>query len=98
MGLPGYERLERSHSWPQRWGWESPHAIPYAPPYVNQTLQNHGIEVYVERLRDMMPPGRELMVRTRTVNASGGRTLSSIEYSIDVLEGTERYSVATVLI
>jgi Domain of unknown function (DUF4157) len=95
MRLPGYERLERSHSWPQRWGWESPHAIPYAPPYVNQTLQNHGIEVYVERLRDMMPPGRELMVRTRTVNASGGRTLSSIEYSIDVLEGTERYSIAT---
>jgi hypothetical protein len=48
--LPAGPKYERAHTLGQGTGTESPVAIWYAPSYVNQTLQNKGIESFMRSL------------------------------------------------
>ena len=84
-GLSSMKNYERAHSFGQGFGWESPHGIPYAPRYVNQTLQNNGIEQYIRALRDLLPAGQDLVINTRTQNIEGTNRINSIEYDGFVL-------------
>jgi hypothetical protein len=73
-------KYERAHTFPQSFGWESPYSILYAPSFVNQRLQNNGIEQYIRSLRDLMPAGYKLMVGTKTAAMADSLRLKSIEY------------------
>lgn len=93
MGVPGLEGYQRAHAHGQSLGWESPYALYYAPEYVNQVIQNRGIERFLRVLRDRMRPGEELIIRTEVRPHWGSRRLQTIEYHIDVVRGTERVPV-----
>lgn len=73
-------KYERAHTFAQSLGWESPFHILYAPSFVNQRLQNNGIEQYIRSLRDVMPGGYKLMVSAKTAAIADTLRLKSIEY------------------
>ncbi|MBO9618712.1 MAG: DUF4157 domain-containing protein [Niabella sp.] len=79
-GLATMKGTERAHSFGQGFGWESPYGLLNAPRFVNQKLQNNGIEQYIRGLRDLLPPGQQIMLRTRTEAVPGTRRLKGISY------------------
>jgi hypothetical protein len=79
-GLATMKGTERAHSFGQGFGWESPFGLLNAPRFVNQKLQNNGIEQYVRSLRDLLPAGQQIVLQTRTMAVSGTRRLKSISY------------------
>jgi hypothetical protein len=89
---PGYER---AHSLGQGTGFESPYGIFYAPEYVNQTLQNRGIEAYLRDLAANARPGESFRVVTRTMPHPGTLRLSGMDYSILRVSGGQAEEVAT---
>lgn len=85
--LPPGPRYERAHSLGQGTGFESPFGIRYAPRYVNQNLQNHGIEKYMRRLAASARPGESFRVLTSTTSHSGTLRLRGIDYRIQRIVG-----------
>ena len=85
--LPPGPRYERAHSLGQGTGFESPFGIRYAPRYVNQSLQNHGIEKYLRRLASSAGPGESFRVLTNTTTHAGSLRLRGIDYRIQRVVG-----------
>jgi hypothetical protein len=92
--LPAGPNYQRAHSLGQSTGFESPYAIYYAPEYVNQTLQNHGIETYMRNLVAHQQAGESLRVITETQAHPLSRRLSNISYRIEVVIGGKPYGIA----
>jgi hypothetical protein len=80
--LPARPNYQRAHSLGQGTGFESPYAILYAPEYVNQTLQNHGIERYLRDLAASASPGETFRIVTTTRPFPLTRRLASIDYTL----------------
>jgi hypothetical protein len=87
--LDASPQYERSHTLGQGTGFESPYGILYAPRYVNQRLQNAGIERYLRTLAATQPAGTSYRVTTRTVPAQRNglptRRLGEIEYHVEIV-------------
>ena len=80
--------LERGHLHGAGLGVESPFGIGLVPREVNQTLQNDGIEEWMRRMRDALPPGAELIYSTDVSWHLGSSRHSRIGYKLDiVIEG-----------
>lgn len=109
-GRPPGPKYERSHSLGQGTGFESPYAVWDAPSYVNQALQNQGIEEFMRRLHAHRKPSETFRVVARSQAHPGTTRLSEIHYRIqsvrpssvsDVAEyriritGTEAHPVVT---
>ncbi|MCY0906006.1 eCIS core domain-containing protein [Arthrobacter sp. H14-L1] len=97
-GLPPGPQYQRAHSLGQGTGFESPYALYYAPEYVNQALQNRGIETYMRDLAASQRPGETFMVLTETAAHPGTRRLSSISYRIQSVVGGKTQDIATYTI
>jgi hypothetical protein len=87
---------QRAHALGQGTGFESPFAIYYAPEFVNQTLQNKGIEEFMRRLAayQVQVPGQSLRVLVQTSPHSGTRRLREINYRIRSAVGGLVHDVA----
>ena len=96
--LPAGPRYERAHSLGQGTGFESPYAILYAPEYVNQTLQNRGIETFLRDLAASAGPGETFRVVTTTTAHSRPKQtlrLATMDYTIVRVAGGKAEEVAT---
>jgi hypothetical protein len=82
-GLAG-SALERGHLHGAGLGVESGFGISYVPREVNQALQARGIEAYMRRLRDALPPGATLHYETTLVRHEGTNRAAEITYRIDI--------------
>ncbi len=80
--LPVGPKYERAHSLGQGTGFESPYGLYYAPQYVNQTLQNQGVETYMRQLAAIAKPGETFQVVTNTLAHPASLRLAGIDYSI----------------
>lgn len=93
--IPSRPRYQRAHTEGHITGEESPYDIRMAPEYVNQTLQNHGIETYMDRLGKAARPGEQFRrlaaVRTRPRSPY----LGSIDYRIVRISAGRLEDVAT---
>lgn len=93
VGRPGNRspgtRSERAHASGQGTGPESPYAIYDAPRFVNQDLQNQGIERFIRRLRDECGPGESIQVVTSSAPHPRTRRLREIEYHLELRRGDE---------
>ncbi len=79
-GIPTFKGTERAHASGQGFGWESPFGLLNAPRFVNQRLQNNGIEQFIRAARDLMPKGQRLVVETVVKAVPMTRRLQSISY------------------
>ena len=98
QGRQGYEKLllpgievglagwQRSHSQGGGTGFESPHAIRYAPEEVNQQFQRLGIERYLRELVELKPADTELWLTTVTTTHSRTLRLKEIQYRVDAVK------------
>lgn len=77
--------LERGHLHGPGLGVESPFGIGLVPREVNQTLQNRGIEGWMRRLRDALPPGAELIYSTDVSWHPTSNRHSRIGYRLDIV-------------
>ncbi|MEB3216077.1 MAG: DUF4157 domain-containing protein [Nostocales cyanobacterium 94392] len=88
-GRPTGPRYERSHTLGQGTGFESPYGIYDAPGYVNQTLQNNGIESYLRQMAAAPPPGTSYRVVTSTspiyIGGLPTRRLGNMTYRVEVV-------------
>lgn len=88
VGLLGWQR---SHSQGNGTGFESPHAIRYAPEEVNQQFQRLGIERYLRDLVRLKPNGTDLWLTTVTSTHMYTLRLKEIQYRVDaVKDGVSR--------
>ncbi len=85
--LPAGANWERAHSLGQGTGFESPYGIRYAPSYVNQTLQNNGVELLMRQLADLQDANTAFRVVTQTTTHSGTLRLAQISYRVEVVSG-----------
>jgi hypothetical protein len=85
---------ERGHVHGAGLGVESPFGIALVPREVNQYLQARGIEAYMRRLRDALPPGAELHYVTSLKRHSGTSRAAEIDYRIDITFQGERMPFA----
>ena len=70
---------------------ESPFGISRAPYEVNQTLQAKGIEAYLRRLRDELPPGATLSYSPAITYHEGTNRPKRIDYLIEItIQGQRR--------
>jgi hypothetical protein len=92
--LPPGVNWERAHALGQGTGFESPYALWYAPEYVNQVLQNQGIEEFMRRLAAGAGPDETFRVLTSTVPHAGTRRLANMEYTIVKVAGGRTETVA----
>jgi hypothetical protein len=93
--LPPGPKYERAHALGQGTGFESPYAIYYAPEYVNQTLQNRGIEAYMRELAASAAPGESFRVVTRSTAHPRTLRLATMDYTIVRVTGGQVEEVAT---
>jgi hypothetical protein len=93
--LPAGPKYQRAHALGQGTGFESGYAIYYAPEYVNQTLQNRGIETYLRDLAANAAPGETFRVVTTSTPHKGTLRLATMEYSIVRVAGGQVEQVAT---
>jgi hypothetical protein len=77
--------LERGHLHGAGLGVESPFGIGLVPREVNQTLQNRGIEAWMRRLRDALPPGAELIYSTDVSWHQSSSRHSRIGYKLEIV-------------
>lgn len=82
LGLPGWQR---AHSQGAGTGFESSHAIRYAPAEVNQQFQRLGIERYLRELVELKPDDTELWLTTVTTTHPGTLRLKEIQYRVDAV-------------
>jgi hypothetical protein len=82
VGLAGWQR---AHSQGSGTGFESPHAIRYAPEEVNQHFQRLGIERYLRELLTLAPKDTELWLTTVTATHSRSLRLKEIQYRVDAV-------------
>lgn len=82
VGLPGWER---AHSQGSGTGFESPHAIRYAPASVNQGFQRLGIEGFLRDLFAAKAPDTELRLTTVTYTHPRTLRLREIQYRVDAV-------------
>jgi len=88
VGLPGWQR---AHSQGSGTGFESPHAIRYAPEEVNQQFQRLGIERYLRELVALKPTDTDLWLTTVTATHPRTLRLMEIQYRVDaVRQGISR--------
>ncbi|EDZ67240.1 hypothetical protein NOC27_567 [Nitrosococcus oceani AFC27] len=92
--LPGVKvRLkgwERAHSQGAGTGAEAKAGIFYAPPKVNQELQNRGIEKYIRELYVNKPADVKLFLTTETKAYPGTLRLKTINYRVEAERGGQR--------
>ena len=93
--LPAGPRYQRAHSIGQGTGFESPYGILYAPEYVNQTLQNHGIEAYLRDVAASAAPGETFRIVTTTRPHPRALRLASVDYTLIRINGGIAEEVAT---
>lgn len=84
-GLPKGPKYERAHTLGQTTGTESPFAIWYAPRFVNQNLQNLGIERYMRSLADNQLPNTSYRLVTETAAHPDSSRLSRISYRVEIM-------------
>ena len=96
--LPPGVNWERAHALGQGTGFESPYALWYAPEYVNQVLQNQGIEEFMRRLAAGAGPDETFRVLTSSVPHSGTRRLANMEYTVVKVAGGRTETVASYAI
>lgn len=85
---------QRAHASGAGLGAESGEAIRLAPEFVNQILQNRGIERFLRDLRDIvLPEGRQIHVTTIVETHPGTLQLKSIEYKIQTIGNIESLDV-----
>ncbi|MDJ0509390.1 MAG: DUF4157 domain-containing protein [Crocosphaera sp.] len=82
---------ERAHSLGQGTGFESPFGILYAPKYVNQALQNRGIEKYMRALTTRKLSNGSYKLSTTTSSHSGSLRLKEIRYRAEIEIDGKRY-------
>jgi hypothetical protein len=80
IGLVGWER---AHSQGPGTGFESPHAIRYAPREVNQAYQRLGIEKFLRKLFAEKGADVDLILTTVTYSHPGTMRLKEIQYRVD---------------
>ena len=85
------QNWERAHTLGQGTGFENPYALYYAPTYVNQALQNEGIEALFRTLVKGQRPGSSYRVSTETSAHAGTRRLSEIRYRVEVIENGQAH-------
>ena len=83
VGLLGWQR---AHSQGSGTGFESPHAIRYAPEEVNQQFQRLGIERYLRELLTLKPANTELWLTTVTATHPRTLRLKEIQYRVDAVK------------
>jgi hypothetical protein len=94
--LLGYQR---AHSQGPGLGVESGEAIRLAPEFVNQALQNRGIEQFLRDLRDIvLQEGDAIHMTTSTETIPNTLRLKSIEYQIEIRRGDSVIPVGDVSI
>lgn len=86
--------LERGHLHGAGLGVESPFGIGLVPREVNQTLQNRGIEGWMRRMRDALPPGAELIYSTDVSWHQTSNRHSRIGYKLDLVIQGQRVPFA----
>jgi hypothetical protein len=86
VGLAGWQR---AHSQGAGTGFESPHAIRYAPEEVNQQYQRLGIERHVRELLARKPADVELWLTTATSTHPRTLRLKEIQYRLDAVRGPQ---------
>jgi len=83
--LPRGPKYKRVHTLGQGTGFESPYGIRYAPSYVNQTLQNNGVEEYMRRLTAAQQSPSAYRVVTSTETHADTLRLKRIRYRVEVI-------------
>jgi hypothetical protein len=98
--LPPGPRYQRAHVLGQGTGFESPYGILYAPEYVNQTLQNNGIEAYLESVVAGARSDETFRVFAKTRPHPDALRLAEIEYSLVRVNpaGTEEIATYTITV
>jgi len=77
--------LERGHAHGAGLRVESPFGITLLPREVNQILQARGIEAYMRRLRDSLPPGATLLYQTSVRRQTDAASrLAEVVYMLDI--------------
>jgi hypothetical protein len=77
---------QRAHASAPSLGAESGEAIRLAPEFVNQALQNRGIEAFLRDLRNrLLREGRQIHVTTVVETQPRSMRLGSIEYRIETM-------------
>jgi hypothetical protein len=90
---------QRAHASGAGLGAEAAEAIRLAPEFVNQALQNRGVERFLRDLRDIvLPEGAQIHVITEVTTHPGTLRLRSIEYRIEILRDGSRHTVGDVRI
>jgi hypothetical protein len=90
VGLAGWQR---AHSQGSGTGFESPHAIRYAPEEVNQHFQRLGIERYLRELLALKPSDTELWLTTVTMTHPRTLRLKEIQYRVDAVKGDRSHKL-----
>lgn len=95
-GVYGRHRMERAHGAmsPGAGGADSPHGIAAAHPFINQTLENHGIEAWVRDLKNNAPPGVDYVWRTET--SSSRQLLTERRYTVSVVVEGRLHDMVTL--
>jgi hypothetical protein len=95
----GLEGWQRAHAQGGGTGFESAHAIRYAPEEVNQSFQRLGIERYIRELIATKPDDVDLWLTTVTTTHPRSLRLKEIQYRLDELpKGQVRRSLAMRLL
>ncbi|MET8997648.1 polymorphic toxin type 4 domain-containing protein [Amycolatopsis sp. NPDC004169] len=80
--LPSGPSYERAHTLGQGTGFESPYGIFYAPEFVNQRVQNEGIEAYLRTVAAGAHPGETFRVFTKVRPHPDTLRLATIDYRL----------------
>jgi hypothetical protein len=89
--LPPGVNWERAHSLGQGTGFESPFGLRYAPSFVNQRLQNEGVELLMRQLVGLRDANTSFRVITRTTTHADGLRLAEMSYRVEVLSGGQAH-------
>ena len=87
VSLAGWQR---AHQVGPGLGAESGEGIRYAPPEVNLSYQNCGIEAFIREFNEERAPGVKLYLRTVATSHWGTRRLATITYQLSAAHGEEK--------
>jgi len=99
VGATGVEH-QRAHPRGSGTGFEMTGQIPFAPTYINQELQNRGIELYLAEVQ-RLHPDVDLRLSTEHATISGTKVTRRqqwIDYSLDAVSGGKKRSIFKVRI
>jgi len=86
--LPAGPKYQRAHTAGQGTGFESPYGILYAPEFVNQTLQNDGIETFLRGVVSGARTDETFRVLATTRPHPGTLRLATIDYTLVLVNRT----------